>query len=409
VVKAYGSMRRAVEDGLADSVDFLQRLVRIPSLLGNEEEAQQLVEERLRELGFAVCSLEPNADRLAGRPDSGIPLASYEGRRCLVGTLTGGAGRSLLLNGHVDVVSEEPADRWSKPPFGAEIEAGRLYGRGACDMKGGIAAMLLGVEAALAAGPLPGGIVYQSVIEEECGGNGALTACLEGPSADGVVIAEPTNGGLDLVAVGVIWARITVDGTARHASATDESSHPIEDALAVIEGLRALEAELNADPEPEFGGVERPYLLNVGALHAGDWPSTTPGRAVMDVRLGLPIRMDPATGQERLAAAVRRAAPAAQVEFRGFRARGYAFEETPLVDLLCRCHEEVHGRRPRPEPSRATTDLRYFAPPLGPGQAVCYGPTGGGLHGVDEWVDIASVADIATVLALLIRRWGESE
>jgi len=409
VVKAYASVRRAVEDGLADTLDFLQRLVRTPSLLGNEEEAQQLVEERLRELGFAVRSLEPNADRLAGLPDSGIPLASYEGRRCLVGTLTGGAGRSLLLNGHVDVVSEEPADRWSKPPFGAEIEAGRLYGRGACDMKGGIAAMLLGVEAALAAGPLPGRIVYQSVIEEECGGNGALTACLEGPSADGVVIAEPTNGGLDLVAVGVIWARITIEGSARHASATDESSHPIEDALAVIEGLRALEAELNADPEPEFGGVERPYLLNVGTLHAGDWPSTTPGRAVMDVRLGLPIRMDPATGQERLAAAVRRAAPAAQVEFRGFRARGYAFEETPLVDLLCRCHEEVHGRRPRPEPSRATTDLRYFAPPLGPGQAVCYGPTGGGLHGVDEWVEIASVADIATVLALLIRRWGESE
>ena len=117
--------------------------------------------------------------------------------------------------------------------------------------------------------------------------------------------------------------------------------------------------------------------------------------------------MDPASGQERLAAAVHRAAPAAKVEFRGFRARGDAFEETPLVDLLSRCHEEVHGRRPRPEPSRATTDLRYFAPPLGPGQAVCDGPTGGGLHGVDEWVDIASVADVATVLALLIRRWGE--
>ena len=68
----------------------------------------------------------------------------------------------------------------------------------------------------------------------------------------------------------------------------------------------------------------------------------------------------------------------------------------------------VHGRRPEPEPSRATTDLRFFAPPLGPGQAVCYGPTGGGLHGVDEWVDLASIADVATVLALLLRRWGES-
>ncbi|HEU4448991.1 MAG TPA: M20/M25/M40 family metallo-hydrolase [Gaiellaceae bacterium] len=403
-----GRVRRAVERGLPDAIAFLGELVRVPSTLGNEEPAQRLVEERLNELGFSVRSLEPDPGRLALRQDSGIPLVSYEGRRCLAGTLGGGPGRSLLLNGHVDVVSEEPAERWTKPPYGAETDGGRLYGRGSCDMKGGIAAMLLGVEAARAVGRLPGGVVYQSVIEEECGGNGALAACLDGPPADGVVIAEPTNGGLDLVAVGVIWARITVEADARHASSTDEGSHPLETAFDVVESLRALEAELNAAPEPEFAGVNRPYLLNVGALHAGDWPSTTPGKAELDARLGLPIRMDPTEGQARLAEAVRRVAPAARVEFRGFRARGYAFDhETPLVGLLSRCHEEVHGRRPVPEPSRATTDLRFFAPPLGPGQAVCYGPTGAGLHGVDEWVDLESIADVATVLALLLRRWGE--
>jgi acetylornithine deacetylase len=276
-------------------------------------------------------------------------------------------------------------------------------------MKGGIAAMLLGVEAALAAGPLPGPIVYQSVIEEECGGNGALAACLEGPGADGVVIAEPTNGGFDVTAVGVIWARVTLEGRARHASHADEGSNPIETAFAVVEALRALEADLNREPEPVFAGVAQPYLLNVGALHAGDWPSMAPGKAELDVRLGLPLRMEPQEGQARLAGAVRSVVPTARVEFRGFRARGYAFDErSPLVTLLSDCHEAVHGRRPEPEPSRATTDLRFFAPPLGPGQAVCYGPTGDGLHGVDEWVDLESIADVATVLALLLRRWGES-
>jgi acetylornithine deacetylase len=403
------SLLRAVERGLADTVAFLQELVRVPSLLGNEEPAQQLVEMRLRELGFDVRSIEPNAERLASHPDSGIPLVSYEDRRCLVGTLPGGPGRSLLLNGHVDVVSEAPVEQWTRPPFGAEIDSGRLYGRGACDMKGGIAAMLLGVEAALAAGPLPGSIVYQSVIEEECGGNGTLAACLEGPPADGVLIAEPTNGGFDVAAVGVIWARITVEANARHASRTDEDEHPIETILAVVRALRALEAELNADSEPELAGLERPYLFNPGALHAGDWPSTTPGKAELDVRLGLPLRLAPAEGQVRLAQAVRSVAPAARVEFRGFRARGYSFDDrSPLVTLLSDCHEAIHGRRPEPEPSRATTDLRFFVPPLGPGQAVCYGPTGNGLHGVDEWVDLESIADVATVLALLLRRWGAS-
>ena len=86
------------------------------------------------------------------------------------------------------------------------------------------------------------------------------------------------------------------------------------------------------------------------------------------------------------------------------RARGYSFDpDSPFVRLLGDCHEEVRGGRPSPDPSRATTDLRFFE-----GQAVCYGPTGENLHGVDEWVDLESIADVATVIAVLIRRWGES-
>jgi acetylornithine deacetylase/succinyl-diaminopimelate desuccinylase-like protein len=100
-------------------------------------------------------------------------------------------------------------------------------------------------------------------------------------------------------------------------------------------------------------------------MHAGDRPSMTPGKAELDVRLGLRIRMEPSEGQDRLIQA-------------------------------------VHGRPPKPEPSRATTDLRFFTPPLRPGQAVCYGPSGDGLHGVDEWVDLESIA------ALLLHRWDES-
>jgi acetylornithine deacetylase len=395
--------RRAVERALPETISFLQELVRIPSLLGDEEPAQQLVDARLRELGFAVRSVEPDAEALAAHADSGIPLISYRGRRCLVGTLGEDAGRSLLLNGHVDVVSAEPLDRWTRQPFGAEIEEGRLYGRGSCDMKGGVAAMLLAVEAALSAGGRTGPLVYQSVIEEECGGNGALAASLAGPTADAVLIAEPTNGGIDLVAPGVVWARIILEGRARHASHADEDSNPIETAFTVIEALHELEAELNAQPEPDFAGIERPYLLNVGALHAGDWPSMAPGRAELDVRLGFPIRTKPAEAHERLAAAVRRVAPAARIEARGFRARGYSFApDTPLVRLLGECHAEVRGGALEAEPARATTDLRFFDG----SQAVCYGPTGEGLHGVDECVDLESIAEVAAVLALLIRRWG---
>jgi acetylornithine deacetylase len=218
-----------------------------------------------------------------------------------------------------------------------------------------------------------------------------------------VVIAEPTDSLMDLVAPGVIWARVTIEGSSRHASYADEGSNPIETAFAVTQALHDLEAALNAEPEAEFEGVERPYLLNLGALHAGDWPSMTPGRAELDVRLGFPIRMEPAEAQSLFAEAVRRADPQAQVEFRGFRARGYSFpEDSPLVGLLADCHQEVRGGSLKAKPARATTDLRFFEG----SQAVCYGPTGANFHGVDEWVDLESIAEVATVLALLIRRWG---
>jgi acetylornithine deacetylase len=375
----------------------------VPSTLGNEEPAQALVEARLGELGFEVRSVVPDADELAKRPESGIPLLPYEGRRSLVGLLDGGPGRSLLLNGHVDVVSPEPLAHWTRDPWGGDVEGDRVYGRGSGDMKGGLVAMLLAVEAARSLGELPGPVVFQSVIEEECGGNGALAACLAGPRADGVVIAEPTRGALELAAPGVIWARLAFEAPSGHAQSADERPNPIETAGTAIAALRELERELNAEPEVELRGVGAPYLLNVGALHAGDWPSTSPGLAELDVRLGFPVRMEPAEAQARLAAAVRAAVPDARVEFRGFRARGYAFDsDTDLASLLAVCHEEVHGARPAVEAGRATTDLRWFQP----GQAACYGPTSSGSHAVDEWVSIASIADVATVLALLLRRWG---
>ena len=274
-------------------------------------------------------------------------------------------------------------------------------------MKGGIAAMLLAVEAALAAGPAAG---RHRLPERDRGG----------------VRRERHPRRLYLRALGGRRRDRRADERrhrprrrGRHLGA----DHDRRQSAARLRHGRGLPSDRDGGgrrrgPARSRGGAERRARAGVRRGGAPLPPERRrpacrrlavddPGRAQLDVRLGLPIRLDPAAGQERLAAAVRAAAPDAHVEFRGFRARGYAFEETPLVDLLCRCHEEVHGLRPRPEPSRATTDLRFFAPPLGPGQAVCYGPTGGGLHGVDEWVDLASIADVATVLALLLRRWGE--
>jgi acetylornithine deacetylase len=286
------------------------------------------------------------------------------------------------------------------------IENGRMFGRGAGDMKGGIAALLLGVEVAKTFGEIGPSIVFQSVIEEECTGNGSLAACLSAPPLTAAIVGEPTEGAINIAAPGIIWARIILSGRSGHAGSADERSNPIDVAYAVIGSLRQLENDLNATPEMEFEGFSRPYLLNVGALHAGDWPATTPGRAELDVRLGFPISLPPRDAQDRLLESVLRVAPNAVVEFRGFRARGYSLDPaSPLVTLLSTCHTLVHGRQPPLGVTRATSDLRYFQPPVGPGDAALYGPTGGNYHAADEWVDLASIKEVATVLALLLRRF----
>jgi acetylornithine deacetylase len=399
-------VRRAVDERFDTTVEFLRELVQAPSTLGAEEAAQALVERRLREIGFTVSSVEVDPGRLAAIPESGLPLIPYEGRRSLVGELAGESEGILVLNGHVDVVSAEPADLWRVPPFGAVIEDGRMYGRGAADMKGGVAAMLLAVEAARSLGPLPMSVVYQSVIEEESTGNGALAAGLASRAPDAALIAEPSDGEVYVAAVGVIYATITLAGAGGHALSADQRVNPIDEAYEVIASLRRLEEEFNERPDAVFAGVERPYLLNIGALHAGDWPSNTPAKAQLDVRMGFPIALEPTTAQERLLAAVKRVAPHAEVEFRGQRAFGYSFDpEQPFVRLLRDCHEQVHGVAPAVMAGRGTTDLRFFERPFRVPGAACYGPTGGGYHGVDEWVDLESIRDVAAVVGLVLRRW----
>jgi acetylornithine deacetylase len=403
-------VQQTIAERLPAALDFLKELIRVPSALGAEEQAQALVESWLRDLGFDVASVWPDPRELSEVAGSGIPLIPYDGRRVLVATIPGTGAETLVLNGHVDVVTHEPAEDWAHPPFEPTEEGGRIYGRGAADMKGGIAAMLLALKAAAEFGPLPSTVVYQSVIEEECTGNGTLAAMLATPSHAGALIAEPTGGAVNVVGAGVIWARISLASRAGHSQDAGGRRSLVEEMYEVVRALRGLEEVLNREPDPELASLAAPYILNLGSLQVGTpWPSISPARAELDVRLGFPIGMAPEEAQARLREAVAEAAPSADVGFRGFRARGYAFDAAnPVAALVAACHEEVHGTRPRFEAYRATTDLRYFQPPLGGAAAACYGPLGGGLHGPDEWVDTASIGDVATVLALFLRRFGDA-
>ena len=145
----------AIAGRLDDLVELASALIgfdttaRRPGDPAREESAlQQHLADRLANAGADVDLFEPDADRMAGKPLV-TPGLEFGGRPQLIATRRGrGAGRSLVLNGHIDVVSAEPRGEWTADPFTAEVRDGRLYGRGACDMKGGIASMVLAVETA---------------------------------------------------------------------------------------------------------------------------------------------------------------------------------------------------------------------------------------------------------------------
>jgi acetylornithine deacetylase len=266
-------------------VETVAELVRRPSPLGQEAEAQVYVASHLRasDLDVDAWDLNESVKTLPNAGDSGVP---FPGRPNVAATLAGaGGGRSLILNGHIDVVSPEPVAAWSFDPWRATIAGDRMYGRGAYDMKSGVALNLmlpllmrdLGIQ-------LAGDLIVQSVIEEECTGNGALDAARRYP-ADAAVVTEPTGGQFTHAHVGVLWFRIGVTGKAWHAMQAWKGVNAITKAIPIMQALQALDARLNEQTHPAFTGIEHPINLNIGVIHGGDWPSTVPGACELHCRL----------------------------------------------------------------------------------------------------------------------------
>jgi acetylornithine deacetylase len=395
-------------EALADrSFVFLERLIAAPSTVGHEQEAQEVVAGELARIGFDVRRVPIRSD-IADDADAGVPQAPYAGRYNVLGS-DGASPPPLLLNGHVDVVPADEPSLWTSPPFEPRRDAGWLMGRGAGDMKGGFAMATLALEAlAETSGRLPE-VGFLSVIEEECTGNGTLSAALDGVLGEMVVLPEPTNLDVLVAGVGIKWFDVVISGSAGHAESADRSSNPLDVGIAVYEELRSLESEMNAAVEPAMDGVRHPYNVNLGRVEGGDWPSSVPALARMRVRVGHPTPWSTRVIDRRVREAVGRAtvrcgvdASRAAVTMSGFRADGYALErDHRIVRDLLEAHEAVHGTRPSIVAIGSTTDARIYLNRFDR-PAVCFGPRTRNIHGVDEAVELRSIVDGARTLAVFV-------
>ena len=178
-----------------EQIEFLQQMIRIPSVTGNEGPIQEFMAKTLTEMGLAVDSFVPSLEELQKHPAYVAPAQPYEGRPDVVGTLKGaGGGRSLLFNGHIDVIPEGSLDNWQHDPWSADIADGKMYGRGTSDMKSGAAAMTMAIRAIQACGiRLKGDLIVEYVMDEELTGNGTLACVMKGYKADAGICCETSS------------------------------------------------------------------------------------------------------------------------------------------------------------------------------------------------------------------------
>ena len=178
------------------------------------------------------------------------PGLSFEGRPQLIARMVGrGGGRSLVFNGHIDVVSAEPRSEWASDPFVASVRDGRLYGRGACDMKGGIAAMVFAVETLSSLGvSLDGDLLVATNTDEESSGAGGTALVEHGLRADAGVVTEPTGFQTWIACRGSDYGVITVPGRPGHAEVRQPdwrlggAVNAIEKAVVVLDAIASLRA-----------------------------------------------------------------------------------------------------------------------------------------------------------------------
>jgi acetylornithine deacetylase len=253
-----GNLRKVldcIERRQPDLIALLSALVRFPSEThpphGDEGPVQEFIADVFRGLSLEVDIFEPSAvDGIEQHP-GWWPGLVYEDRPNVVGVLRGnGGGRSLILNGHADVVPAGPRDNWTRDPYSGEVVDGVLFGRGAADQKAGIAAMTMAVSAILETGIVTrGDVILESVVNEELGGyNGTLACCVRGYEADAAIVTEPTGLAIVPAQKGGQAYIVHISGQAAHHGRWWEGVSALDNAVAFKRALRGWEELRSSAP-----------------------------------------------------------------------------------------------------------------------------------------------------------------
>ncbi len=387
---------------------------------GLELKGQLYLETLLEKMGADSLRRDPLKESVIResleRYNEGNTEHQYEDRYNLYATFNGNGGRSLLFNGHMDTMPAGDETQWTTPPHTPTLKDGRLYGLGSCDMKGGLMAAVMAIKLLQDAGvELPGDVIIASVADEEGGGNGSITAAMNGVSAEGVVVCEPTGDELVAAHMGFVFFKVDVSGKAVHSGAKCLGVSAIEKAIQLIVALAELERSWQRQYTHR---LLPPPSLNVGTITGGTAGSTVASSCSFEVCVHyLPDSMTHSQVVKEFNEVLEKVVqqdswlsehpPGVSVYQAG---GGFEMELAhPFVHAFHGAYEASLGKPLRTAGSPAGCDSRIWrniagCPTLqfGPGQlAQC--------HAVDEYLCLEAYLDAILVYAELIRSWCRTE
>ncbi len=396
------AIHQAVRARRDDIVQIVLDLVGVESITHNEGAVQDVVQRHYANRGLEVDRWESTREDIADYIVHVGEQPKYEGRPHLVGTRAGaGGGKSLMLQGHIDTVDFGDLDLWTRNPLG-EVVGDRIYGRGADDMKAGVATHIAVLDILDDVGvKLTGDIKLAASVGEEDGGFGALSTMLRGHRADAALISEPTS--LDVVVAhgGSLVYRITVRGKSAHGGSRNDGVSAIEKFYPIFQMLLHWEAERNATlSHPLFDEFENKFPISTGVVRAGTWASTVPEVLVAEGRLGF---LPGETIEQMQAETERRINEIADADdwmrehrpevewFGGQFASCEISPEEPIAQTIARAHETVTGKPAEFKAITAGLDMRLLINVGGIPTATYGAGDVRFCHCADEWISIDEI------------------
>lgn len=416
-----------IDENKEELIEYLRKLISFktvtPASGGKAEgddykKLQEFVYKTLEEMGFTLDMWEIDSSTLENFPGSGVePERDLSNMPVVVGELKGqGKGKSLILNGHYDVVPVGVIENWSHDPFKGEIEDSKIFGRGACDMKGGIATMIEAVKLIQKAGiKLDGDLTAQTVPEEEMSCMGTLACCQKGYKADAAIIPEPTDLDVLIAMRGSTGGKLTVFGRAGHA---DEGVQPhwsvggavnaISKSVKMIQAFEELTEEWKTRPDKQHK-LLNPDMVMPTVIRGGEWTVTYPEKVEIAFNAPfIPGTVNPGKEIEEKIMSVaatdswmKEHPP--KIEINGWMYGAEIDENEPIIKAAIEASREL-GIEPKLTGMDSLTDaihlINYSKIPT-----ISIGVDISTAHKADEFADIGQLIKATKMIALTILRW----